>query len=362
MEASSREAWLGRFLGSFEPPGSAGPGSPNPLLHQLSQREIPSLYGLRGVAALVVVIYHYCLNWKIADFPGYYSVTLFFELSGLLITWLMLREIDLTRKVDLGQFYLRRALRLFPVFYVVWILCRVTAPFAGSWAYFFYLGDYFTALTGRYSVLTSAWSLGVEEKFYLLWPQVVVRVGLRAMTRILVAILLLEPLYRWILTAAGHEYYTHFAFETNLDPIVLGCLIAVLVKRGWRIPRWMLHPLTAVAAILLGLLLWRSIEAVMFALAILLVYVICKPPLWLNNPIVRFLGLISYSWYLCHEYTATAIWPRLLGSRPAPPAWIQVGINLVLGILAATLLHYAVERPFLKLKDRFHPRRAVIAS
>src|SRR5262249_6487957 len=99
----------------------------SPLITNLSKREIPSLDGLRGVAALAVVFYHYLDQWQLARlFPGPYAVTLFFELSGLLITWLLLSELDGTGCLDKGQFYLRRALRLFPVFYVVWALFRLT--------------------------------------------------------------------------------------------------------------------------------------------------------------------------------------------------------------------------------------------
>src|ERR1700744_1594875 len=91
----------------------------NVLVTNLSRREIPSLYGLRGAAALTVVFYHYWLgHWKfVSVFPGPYAVTLFFELSGLLITWLLLKEIGNTGTLDRRQFYLRRVLRLFPVFY-----------------------------------------------------------------------------------------------------------------------------------------------------------------------------------------------------------------------------------------------------
>jgi peptidoglycan/LPS O-acetylase OafA/YrhL len=334
----------------------------NPLVKNLAQREIPSLYGLRGLAALVVVLYHYCLDWKICDFPGYYSVTLFFELSGLLITWLLLREIDLSRTIDRKQFYIRRSLRLFPVFYVVWAICRIGGAFPGSWAYFFYLGDYFTALTGKYSVLTSAWSLGVEEKFYLIWPQLVIRAGLTALTRILIVILLAEPVYRWALTLAGHEYYTHFAFETNLDPIVLGCLIAVLAKRGWSPPRWMLYPVSIVILIATGIALWRSLEIMMLVLAITLIYVICKPPRLLNNGVARFLGVISYSLYLCHEYTASVLWPYLFGSAHRLPSFVGLPLQMLLAIAAATVLHFAVERPFLRLKDHFHPRSSRVPA
>ena len=102
------------------------------------------------------------------------------------------------------------------------------------------------------SVDSAPYSLGVEEKFYLLWPQVFVRIGLRTMSWVLAAVLVIEPVYRWLLMAAGHEYYTHFAFDTNLDPIVLGCLIAVMAKRGWRMPPWMLHPVAVIAAVVVG--------------------------------------------------------------------------------------------------------------
>ena len=77
----------------------------NSLVANLSEREIPSLYGLRGMAALAVVFYHYLDPQKFgALFPGPYAVTLFFELSGLLITWLLLKEMDETGGLDKRQF------------------------------------------------------------------------------------------------------------------------------------------------------------------------------------------------------------------------------------------------------------------
>jgi len=331
----------------------------NLLADNLLKREIPSLFGLRGIAALVVVVYHYCIDWKICDFPGYYSVTLFFELSGLLITWLMLKEIDVSGSVDRKQFYIRRSLRLFPVFYFVWAICRIAGAFAGSWAYFFYRGDYYTALTGRYSILTSAWSLGVEEKFYLIWPQFMVRLGLKRLTQILIAILIFEPVYRGVLTLVGHEYYTHFAFETNLDPIVLGCLIAVLVKRGWSPPRWMMHPASVVVVLALGVAFWRSSVLVTYVLGTVLIYTICEPPRLLNNGVARFLGVISYSLYLCHEYTANVLWPWLFGafgSLHRLPSYLGVPLEILFAVIGASVLHCAIERPFLRLKGRFHSR------
>src|SRR5258708_17921784 len=93
----------------------------NPFLANLSKREILSLYGLRGIAALAVVFFHYLDQWKYDRFlPGPYALTLFFELSRLLITWVLLGDIFATRRLDHLQFFLLRSLRLFPVFYVVW--------------------------------------------------------------------------------------------------------------------------------------------------------------------------------------------------------------------------------------------------
>jgi peptidoglycan/LPS O-acetylase OafA/YrhL len=327
------------------------------LRTQLEKREIPSLNGLRGLAALAVVVWHYLDAWKLTYlFPGPFAVTLFFELSGLLITSLILQEVERTAGFDRGRFYARRALRLFPAFYVVWLLCRVAGPFPGSWAYFFYLGDYYTALGGSYSVLTAAWSLGVEEKFYLLWPLLLVRVKQRYLVRGLTAVLLLEPVYRAILSNIGLRTYTWFAFDARLDPIVLGCLIALLVRRGWSAPRWLRHPATAPAALVLIFVFQRFSDAVTYLLAVLLLSVICRPPVLLNNAVTRYLGSISYSLYLIHGYAHGVLWPplsALVGTSAMLPV-LAMQVGLALG--TASLLHFGVERPFLRWKDRLHRR------
>ena len=332
------------------PASSAHDGS---LSANLSRREIPSLYGLRGFAAITVVLYHYLLDTKLAGiFPGPHAVTLFFELSGLLITWLLLKEFETAGRVSWRLFYLRRALRLFPVFYVVWGLCRLAGPFPGSVATFFYLGDYYTALTGHYSLLTSAWSLGVEEKFYLLWPLLLVRLKGQARVRALVAVLLFEPIYRSILILAGFRTYTWFAFETHLDPIVLGCLLAILVREGWKPPQWLFHPATPWIALMLVLALQNQTDIVTYLLAVILLAVVCRPPDFLNSAVAKYLGRISYSLYLCHEYTSTIIWPRLFPHSKGISLLLLVS-QLALAIAFASVLHFAVERPFLRLKGFF---------
>ena len=327
--------------------------SSNPLLANLSKREIPSLSGLRGVAALTVVLYHYMEGTKLSgSIPGPYAVTLFFELSGLLITWLLLKEIEVRGRLDWKHFYWRRALRLFPVFYVVWIMCRLAGSFPGSVATFFYMGDYYTALAGHYSILTSAWSLGVEEKFYLLWPLLLARIRRPQLIKMLVGVLLFEPAYRSILTLFGFRTYTWFAFDTHLDAIVLGCLIALLVKQGWRPLQWLFHPATPLIALGLVFALQNQSDIVTYLLAVILVSVICQPAAVLNCAVARYFGKISYSLYLCHAYTANVIWPRLF----VPVAHhfsllLSLALQLAIAIGFSSVLHFTIERPFLRIKN-----------
>ena len=337
-----------------EPDGLEASSRRNPLVQNLSRKEIPSLFGLRGLAALAVVIFHYTDRKGImALFPGPYAVTLFFELSGLLITWLLLKEIDQNGRMDRRQFYLRRALRLFPVFYFVWILCRLHGPFPGDWCTFFYMGDYYYAFRQNYGPMTVAWSLGVEEKFYLLWPFLLARIERTKLVKITFVVLIGEPIYRSLLSVVGHAPYTWFAFDCHLDSILVGCLIAIVSKRGWNPPRWISHPWTPVCALVLVFALQSQSDIVTYLLAVILVSTICHPSRLLNNPVVRYLGLISYSLYLCHGYSLDYLWP-VLGGRHIHNSVLVFIAKIALAISSASVLHFTVERPMLRLKDRFH--------
>jgi len=331
------------------------------LLTKLSRREIPSLYGLRGMAALAVLIYHFSdQRGLMAHFPGPFAVTLFFELSGLLITWLLLKEMDKRGRANLRQFYSRRALRLFPVFYVVWILYRLARPFPGSWATFFYMGDYYYAVHQRYSAMTIAWSLGLEEKFYLLWPLVLARIAQPRLIKILCAMLIAEPVYRFFLIFLGHRPYTWFAFDCRLDALVLGCLIALLAKDGWTPPKWISHPCTPLGPLILVLALQNDVAV--YALGVVLVSTVARPTWFLNNPVSGFLGVISYSLYLCHAAAREILWPLIASRFPVHKAAAAFLAQFLLALAAASLLHSLVEWPFLRLKDRFHRPQPRISS
>ena len=150
-------------------------------------RYIPALDGLRALAVLAVIVYHMGVPWASGGLLG---VTVFFVLSGYLITSLLLIELDDTGRINLPQFWLRRIRRLFPaIVFVVFgtaALCTVfdhslltklredmwaALCWVTNWWYIFHDVSYFDAL-GAPSPLTHFWSLAIEEQFYLFWPLV----------------------------------------------------------------------------------------------------------------------------------------------------------------------------------------------
>jgi len=138
-------------------------------------RVVPGLDGLRGVSVLLV------LSWHTGDalwqtVRGYLGVTLFFVISGFLITTLLLREQDSYGRVSIWRFYVRRLFRITPMYYFVLLMYAVLVlrfDMAGSsesfGARFLQLATYNGEFAGS-GTFSHAWSLGIEEKFYLIWP------------------------------------------------------------------------------------------------------------------------------------------------------------------------------------------------
>lgn len=149
------------------------------------RRYIPALDGIRTLAVIAVVLYHLHLPWMSGGLLG---VTMFFVISGFIITRLLLREYDANGRIDLKQFWIRRARRLLPAIValvvVVIVLCAIfnrvmltkmrpdilpSLLFFNNWWQISQDASYFAAL-GDPSPLTHFWSLAIEEQFYLIWP------------------------------------------------------------------------------------------------------------------------------------------------------------------------------------------------
>lgn len=154
---------------------------------KLSHSHIPALDGIRAVAVFLVIGSHF----GFALVPGTQGVMIFFVLSGFLITWLLLKENERYGSVSLAGFYKRRTLRIFPAFYVYWLIVVTlligtgrAVPWPHAWSSLLYVSNYYSAINGDpNNGFSHTWSLAIEEQFYLLWPLVflMLRANLRKM-------------------------------------------------------------------------------------------------------------------------------------------------------------------------------------
>jgi peptidoglycan/LPS O-acetylase OafA/YrhL len=349
------------LLGSMETSQLvANQTAPISLRQNLEKKNIPSLDGLRGISALSVALAH---AWGLARWiPADYAVVLFFEISGLLITWLLLNEQDRSGTVDRLSFMKRRTLRLFPAFYACWMLCWLVPGVPGRWWSFFYMMDFYNAIYAvkgtPIDVMGMAWSLGIEEKYYLIWPSILKRFSRRSLLKAMLVLFGLVQVYHVIIYKLGHVMWAAWGFDTRIDAIILGSSLAIAIKLGWLPSRLFFHPLTVWGSVVLITLLsgvaWvhRLSYGVLIAaypLAILLMAAIARPPRILNNRVASFFGRISYSLYLFNPLVV-----YFLGKLSRLQGFWQVVITMLSAILAATMSYYFIERPFLRIKDRFH--------
>ncbi len=317
----------------------------------------PELDGLRGVAILLVLGWH--LGLPLLRSAGVVGVTLFFALSGYLITSILLKEYAAARSISFRRFYLRRALRLLPALVVV-IAFALVAGAMGAW------GDRFgqiaagTAFSLAYvanwaaigtdlSVLGHTWSLSIEEQFYLLWPALLLiglgRVGQRRLGFLVVLVAVAIAIERvWLVNAGDVSFQRiYFGTDTRGDAVLYGSAMALLGARPHR--RVALYTGLAIA---LSVVIF--VESSMFYLAWILplvafgsAIVAASGPAVLAWPPLVAVGRISYGLYLWHYLF---IWWGL----PLP-------IALALTFAAAGLSYRFIEQPFLRLKDRLDGAR-----
>jgi peptidoglycan/LPS O-acetylase OafA/YrhL len=370
---------------------------------------IPELDGVRAIAILLVLGRHASRPFdrpdqaflQIGSWPagsllinGWTGVDLFFVLSGLLITHHILRRFaggfD-RRKV--GRYLAKRALRIVPAYYgflavvVLGLLpfYRPAGPGLGrrTLYHLLFLQDYLGS-----DIVVAFWSLGVEEKFYLLAPLLIVPIAAwRAPRRyLLLLFLFLLPIplrYATFLAAGGPidygRYFTELRspFHVSFDGLVAGCAIAFVVRSGptraWleSRARWLLGlglgatllllaaaPLVERVSPLEGALV-GTLVSLAFGLSVLGLLG-RQGPLnrWLSARWMLFFSKISYSLYLVHMVFMD-VTLQGLERLPGFGGWgvnrqfaLYLPVFCVVSIAGALVLHYAIERPFLILKDR----------
>jgi peptidoglycan/LPS O-acetylase OafA/YrhL len=341
-----------------------------------SKPHLPALDGVRAVAVFLVIFYHF----GIPHVPGGHGVMIFFVLSGFLITWLLIKENEKNGTISLTGFYKRRTLRIFPAFYVYWfllvgyfLLSHKPVLWPHAWSAFFYTSNYYNAIKGDPNTgFSHTWSLAIEEQFYLLWPLgfLLLRRNLARASLYLVVLIAAVWVHRIILCFVFNvsEGYIYAAFDTRLDDLMMGCLVAVLIRNGSLSSFWhaatshMLLPLIPLALLIASIFIGNAyvyryrdvygfaIEPLLIAVLLVQLIVLSQTPLWSWSEwrILKFLGRISYSLYLYQQVTLP-LTKRALSSYPVI---LQLIAAVLTTITAATISYYFIERPFLKLKRR----------
>lgn len=348
---------------------------------------IPSLDGLRAVAILIVFLSHAGLSHIV---PGLFGVTIFFFLSGYLITTLMRLECERTGGINLRDFYMRRALRIFPPFYLVLgviALLGVTGGVEGdfSWsamaAQAGFVSNYWEIYGGLQPAGTEVmWSLAVEEHFYLLFPlfYIVLRCVLpeaRYQFMALIGLCGLVLAWRLFLVhewqvidlhhGGAHHPRTCHGTDTRLDGLLFGCALAVFgnpaldaAKGRKRSLLWIGLPLSGavlgVSFLLRDVAFRETWRYTIQGLALIPVFIaVIRHPDWLpfrflNWAWVRKFGVLSYAFYLVHSLVIALVETHL----PLSKLWQGVAAFAVSMILA-WVMHLVIEKPCAKLKKRF---------
>jgi peptidoglycan/LPS O-acetylase OafA/YrhL len=334
---------------------------------------IPSLDGLRTVSITLVIASHVALNFGTAAYNiGDLGVRVFFVISGFLITGLLIAESEKSGRIDLLQFYFRRTLRIFPPYYfllailaVLAVLGRVNMTFTQFLPVFTYASDY--VYPGAWDV-DHAWSLAVEEQFYLLFPGLMVLLRTRRnIIWTLAAILVLCPMFRYVdhaFFADAQPIWLTKGFHANADTLSIGCLLAFMrsalhangtYARAIR-SRWMILLPPAVLLVnsqidYTGLNLGALFSVNNLLIALMIDWAVTNGEGYagrvLNSRPAVVLGMMSYSIYLWQQ-------PFL---EPDPASrYFAFPYNIIGFAAAVCVSYYLVERYSIRVRKALAPR------
>ena len=360
--------------------------------HPASRKHYPALDGLRGVAILLVLFLH---NFGFMNyfFFGWLGVDLFFVLSGFLITEILLQTVG--RPGYLKNFYSRRVLRIFPLFYLALVICLLILPrigalhleagyYTGNQFWFWtYLQNWLFIFKEPYGdkLLLHTWSLAVEEQFYLVWPLLILL--FRTPRRLLVVMLFLLVLVGlaryavWAYKIEDLAYSSLYTF-TRIDGLCIGSMVAILQRldpgflkkyntwivllmaainfgfyflnnrSGFTLPYLAFAGYTTFA-VLFGLLVYEAVQGDSRLVQVLL-----------DNRPLKFFGRISYGLYVWHWPVYLLLFDRTRDTifTAGGSSWrmAELGSGIFVSAVAvgiSVLSFRYFEKPFLQLKAKY---------
>ena len=371
----------------------------------------PGLNSLRFIAASVVIVHHveqikslygyqnYFDNIFIHNIGGY-GVTFFFALSGFLITYLLLVEQRTKKTISIKSFYIRRTLRIWPLYYLLGILSLVILPHISAlnipiWQgelehnyltqailYVTFFPNVAVSFLGTIPHANQVWLIGVEEQFYLIWPLVVrySRNIWRAIFKIMGVYLSIRLIFIAMILASENSIsmsdslfqWSEFVKYSRIDCMAIGALGGALLyyspqtlRPFYRLTsQYLLYAVSLLFLIIGGVprgILWhfnQEIFAILSTLMILNIATNRQTIFKLQNPSLDYLGRISYGLYMYHclciaiafyvvnRFTTYSL-SELAGNAIAYPLTMTITI-----LLAAASYHW-LEKPFIRYKHKF---------
>lgn len=370
----------------------------SPAAEFSSSLYLPRLDGLRGIAIALVLIHSLTLLTQVDSIAsrfvhglfafGWVGVQLFFVLSGFLITGILLETRQ--RPHYFKNFYIRRALRIFPLYYATLVVAFIVLPAIGHMPQV-YQGDaqhqarFWLYLTNWYTDtgigFSHYWSLALEEQFYLIWPLIVYAARPRSLLSICLLISIAGMIVRYWMRAHGYpEEAVYIATPARVDALTTGSAAAVLMRMP-EVYDWIKARLTLLKAVAagLGLLAFAltgsygssvrgqvfgyGVLALFFALTVLIAATldreqISSPRLTgaLRWKPLRILGKYSYGVYVFQRPVHVFIGIPLITEYASTSLALNVTYVMAASLLTlglAVISYHLFELPFLRIKNKF---------
>lgn len=338
-----------------------------------AERYFDRLDGIRAVSILLVLTIHSHIT-QLYGLHGGTGVTVFFVISGFLITTLLMREEAANGRIRLGAFYVRRAFRLLPLYYIALGLTTIgvllglgenPGEFGKRMVFFLtYMNEF--APSGTFA---HGWSLAIEEKYYLVWPAVAFLVPALIKRRWLIGAGLLA-----VTSVLG--LVAPVTYVGMYAPILAGCVVAIVLdnRRGFDVAAWMARPgpaVVALAAVVASIAfapqgLYSHTQVVVgLAVAVAFPALIMGPAWltgWLRLPFLRRIGTRAYGIYLFHPLVGSAVDVVVPVERGLPFTILHFIMMFAATFAVAEVLHRLVESPMNALGRKLSAPKARVTS
>ncbi len=376
-----------------------------------SKQWFEGISSLRFLAALAVVISHIeLLKWENA-YPNLYkyhstvselgsaAVLFFFVLSGFLISYLLIKEKEQNQTIAIKKFYYRRIFRIWPVYllcvlFVFLFFSKIEMfdvialkygyDLSGLYwpqflLYVLFVPNLAFSFYGPFPHIGQAWSIGVEEQFYFIWPIVFkkMKMTFKVLVLLIIGLIVIKFIYFIFFSflpinhATAFDLIKSFIVMSKIESMMIGGAFAMLLINNASILKYVYHPVSEILSYIISILILYFypqlgvfqngiylVQSILFAIIILNVASNSRPVFRFNFPILEKLGNYSYALYMVHMivimfviglFRANAIeisnhfWPQL--------ALYTISISLSIGI--CYFIHKFIEIPIAKIKDKY---------